>query len=61
MFKNVKMSISGANYKRLDEYTLEELYEFLKGNEKEELSILAGVCSEVLRRQLKEQLEKCSK
>ncbi len=41
------------NYKKLSEYTDDELNEFLNNNQILELSVLAGICSEVLRRMIK--------
>ena len=38
------------NYKSLTEFTDKELLEYLDNNENIQLKILAGICSEVLRR-----------
>jgi hypothetical protein len=43
---------SVTNYKSLKEYSIEELKEFLKNNERETPEVLACICSEILRRQL---------
>lgn len=41
-----------SNYKKLNEYSDEELYEFLKNNNSTETCVLACICSEILRRQI---------
>ena len=56
--KKIKDRIS--NYKPLKEYTLEELYGFLKNNENITTDILACICSEILRRQLEKELKDIS-
>lgn len=45
------------NYKPLNEYTHEELYRFLEKNSSTDHVVLACICSEILRRQLKEKYE----
>ena len=45
--------IDEPKYKSLKDYTDEELYWYLENNEKSHMSKLAGICSEILRRQLK--------
>lgn len=40
-------------YKSLRDYTDEELYQFLDKNEITELTKFAGICSEILRRQIR--------
>lgn len=47
-----------SNYKELKEYTDRELYDFLCQNQTMDLLTLAGICSEILRRQLSAQLDK---
>lgn len=49
---DTEMKETIPNWKPLKEYTDEELFEFLKGNEKQTTHVLAGICSEILRRQL---------
>lgn len=44
------------NSKPLKELTDEEIFDILSKNETQDLHVLAGVCSEVLRRQLQNQL-----
>lgn len=39
------------NYKALKDYTDDELYEFIDKNENTDTGVLAGICSEILRRQ----------
>ena len=46
------MDIRKSNYKSLKEYTDQELKEFLDKNEQIDLTDLAGICSEILRRML---------
>lgn len=48
-----KMKISDKlpNYKPLAEYSNEELCEFLDNNESTDATVLACICSEILRRQ----------
>lgn len=41
------------NRKQLKDYSDEELYAFLEINEKIDLKELAGICSEILKRQIK--------
>lgn len=42
------------NWKKLKEYTNEELYEFLDNNSDEDAIVLAVICSEILRRQIRQ-------
>jgi len=46
-------------HKSLKDYTDDELYEFLQHNNCIELTKLAGICSEVLRRQLEKERRPC--
>lgn len=43
--------------KPLKDFTDQELYEVLEKNESTELKILAGICSEILRRKLKKEMD----
>lgn len=46
----MKLSDKLPNYKPLADYSNEELMEFLKQNESTDSSVLACICSEILRR-----------
>jgi hypothetical protein len=45
------------NQKPLRHFTDLELYEVLERNTQEDLLLLAGICSEVLRRRIKKEME----
>lgn len=43
-----------SNYKALKSYSNQELLEFLEENEATDMNVLSGICSEILRRKIKE-------
>lgn len=47
--RNIKDNV--VNYKKLSQYSNDELMEFLKNNETTDSKVLACICSEILRRQ----------
>jgi hypothetical protein len=49
------MDTQSVRKKSLRDYTDDELYEILQKNETCDLSILSGICSEVLRRMITEE------
>jgi hypothetical protein len=46
----MELSDKAINYKPLHKYSNEELAEFLKNNETTDASVLACICSEILKR-----------
>ena len=56
MLRKIKNKIT--NYKPLPEYSDDELNEFLENNSDTDASVLAYICSEILRRQSKKLKEK---
>lgn len=48
------------NWKPLREYTDQELYEFLELNQVKDAAVLACICSEILRRKMKDEFKETS-